>query len=184
MKNILKVTNDVLDSLGMQNFENINNLEYQKYYKDKSGSEHYRLLSYISDSFENQIFVDIGTLKGCSALALSTNPKNKVYSFNLIEQKELKSSPDNCEFILDDVVNGNYDDLLEKSKLILLDTNHDGSFENHFHNYLISKNFKVVVMYDDIFLNKAMIEFWNSINLEKENITSIGHSTGTGVVYY
>jgi hypothetical protein len=29
-----------------------------------------------------------------------------------------------------------------------------------------------------------MERFWNSITIEKYDITNIGHSTGTGVVYF
>ena len=29
-----------------------------------------------------------------------------------------------------------------------------------------------------------MVEFWNQIELEKQDLTHIGHVSGTGVVYF
>ena len=84
MKDFFKnISNDILDNLDMSQYQIIDNEEYQNYYVDKSSKEHYRLLTYISNSFNGETFVDVGTLKGSSALALSTNKQNKVFSFNL-----------------------------------------------------------------------------------------------------
>lgn len=177
------ISNDVLDVIDMNLFKVIDNEEYQKYYKDKSSKEHYRLLTYISNSFEGETFVDVGTLKGSSALALSTNNKNKVYSFNLSNQLELNSLPENVEFIIDNVLNGKYDNILLSAKFILLDTFHDGGFEQEFLNHLKSLKYSGVLILDDIYLNNEMRFFWEKINENKLDITNIGHGSGTGVVF-
>jgi hypothetical protein len=65
-----------------------------------------------------------------------------------------------------------------------MDTDHDGNFENQFYNYLQFINYKGYLLLDDIYLNKPMINFWNSIKLEKHDISNIGHTTGTGVVFF
>jgi hypothetical protein len=178
------ISNDVLDVVDMNLFQIIENEEYQNYYTDRSSKEHYRLLTHISNSFNDETFIDVGTLKGCSALALSTNEKNKVYSFNLSSQLELNSLPENVEFIIDNVLNGKYDNILLSAKFILLDTFHDGSFEKQFVDYLLSINYKGMVLFDDIKLNNEMIDFWNSIKTEKYDISDLGHSTGTGLVVF
>jgi hypothetical protein len=184
MKNFFEnITNEELDLLNMDRYSIIDNEEYQNYYKEKSSKEHYRLLTLLSNKFDNEIFVDVGTLKGCSVLALSTNKNNKVYSFNLHNEFQLKENIDNVEFIIDDITNGKYDNILTSSKVILLDTFHDGGFERKFLEYLNKINYKGVLILDDIFLNQNMIDFWNEINIEKLDITNIGHITGTGVVF-
>ncbi len=178
------ITNEDLDSLNMELYSVINNVEYQNYYTEKSSKEHYRLLTYLSNSFANETFTDIGTLLGSSALALSTNKTNKIFSFNLYDQLQLNQNLDNVDFIIDDVTNGKYDDILIKSKFILLDTFHDGTFEEHFFNYLLNIGYKGYLLLDDIHLNNEMEKFWQSINIEKYDLTNVGHSTGTGVVLY
>jgi hypothetical protein len=177
------ISNDVLDVVDMNLFQIIDNEEYQNYYTDRSSKEHYRLLTHISNSFNDETFIDVGTLKGSSALALSTNKKNKVYSFNLSSQLELNSLPENVEFIIDNVLSGKYNNILLSSKFILLDTFHDGSFEQEFLNYLKSINYSGVLILDDIYLNNEMRFFWENIKEDKLDITNIGHSSGTGVVF-
>jgi hypothetical protein len=168
----------------MELYSVINNTEYQNYFKEKSSKEHYRLLTYLSNQFDNQTFVDVGTLKGCSALALSHNKTNKVFSFNLSNQLELNSNLENVEFIIDNVINGKYDEVLLNSKFILLDTYHDGTFELEFLNYLKKLNYDGFLILDDIHLNKDMKLFWDNIEKDKLDITNIGHTTGTGVVFF
>lgn len=184
MKELFSIDKSTLDNLDMSRYSLISNSEYQKYFIEEASKEHYRLLTYISQQFTGQNFIDIGTLKGCSALALSTNSSNKIYSFNLSEQKELNTIPDNCEFILDDISNGSYDELILSSKIILLDTYHDGTFELKFYNHLKSLSYKGYLLLDDIKLNKEMIDFWNQIELDKEDLSHLGHASGTGVVYF
>ena len=81
-------------------------------------------------------------------------------------------------------MNDQYKDIILKSKIILLDTFHDGTFEKEFFNYLEDINYTGTLLLDDINLNKNMIEFWNSIDYDKDDITHIGHSSGTGSVYF
>ena len=78
MKQLFEIDNITLDNLDMSRYNLISNLEYQQYFTETSSKEHYRLLTYISNQFNGESFIDIGTLKGCSALALSTNLSNKV----------------------------------------------------------------------------------------------------------
>lgn len=181
---ITSITNQMLDNLDMVLRFNINNIEYQGYYNETSSKEHYRLLTYLSNNLNNQIFVDVGTLKGSSALALSTNKTNKVYSFNIANQLELNEIPNNVEFIIDNVINGDYNEILLNSHLILLDTFHDGGFELEFLNHLKTIGYTGLLILDDIHLNNEMKYFWENINEDKLDVSHIGHHSGTGVVYF
>ena len=174
----LSITNEELDNIDLFPYsQKINSLEYQQYFMSKSGQEHYRLLAHISQTNDLVDILDVGTLKGCSALAFSVNSKNKVRSFNVLNEL-------NSEFIIDNVLNGNYNSVILGSKYIMLDTYHDGTFEKEFYDYLISINYKGYLLLDDIHLNFEMERFWGLITKEKYDITNIGHSTGTGLVIF
>ena len=75
-------------------------------------------------------------------------------------------------------------DLVLSCTYILLDTNHDGTFEKAFYEYLIEIDYKGILLLDDIKLNPEMIDFWNGITKEKQDISEIGHITGTGLVMF
>ena len=96
----------------------------------------------------------------------------------------MNSLPENVEFIIDNVLNGKYDNILLSAKFILLDTFHDGTFEKQFYEYIESIGYSGYLLLDDIHLNTEMEKFWVSINRKKDDLTHIGHSTGTGVVYF
>lgn len=185
MKELIKnITNEDLNSIEMGDFQYINSLEYQDYYKRNSSREHYRLLRYLSNNLNNEIFLDIGTLKGCSALALSGNKNNKVVSFNISNQLDLNYYPENIEFLISNVLDEKHINLIVQSKIILLDTNHDGRFEQKLFNHLEEINFQGILILDDILLNEQMKNFWQNIKKDKLDITYIGHITGTGVVFF
>lgn len=181
---ITNITNTVLDSINMDNSKQINNKEYQDYFTSPSSTEHYRLLSHLSNNISNSILIDVGTLKGSSALALSVNQTNTVYSFNLSNELELDLLPNNINFIIDDIINEKYKPIILESKIILLDTFHDGTFEKTFYDYLKEIDYKGILLLDDIKLNNEMVQFWNSITEDKSDISYIGHITGTGIVYF
>ena len=65
----------------------------------------------------------------------------------------------------------------------MYDTNHDGVHEKLFYEWLIRINYSGIILFDDIHLNREMKYFWESIKHKKEDITHIGHFSGTGVVW-
>ena len=181
----LSITNEELDNINLFPYsQKINSLEYQQYFMSKSGQEHYRLLAHISQNDDLVDILDVGTLKGCSALAFSINSKNKVYSFNVGNEFDLNYTPLNAEFIIDDVLNEKYKNNILSSKYIMLDTYHDGTFETEFYNYLVSIGYTGYLLLDDIHLNFEMEIFWDSITKEKYDISNLGHITGTGLVIF
>jgi methylase of polypeptide subunit release factors len=65
------------------------------------GKEHYRLLSYLASCFKNSDIFDIGTHRGASALALSYEPTNTVYSFDIENRKKIyENKPHNVNFVI------------------------------------------------------------------------------------
>jgi predicted O-methyltransferase YrrM len=185
MKEIIEnIKNEDLDSIPMDHETYINSVEYKNYYQERSSKEHYRLLTFLSFLFNDSKIIDVGSLKGSSALALSTNQNNTVYSFDISNSLDLNHVPSNINFINDEVTSGRYDDLILESKIILLDTYHEGEYEREFLNHLEKLNYKGILICDDIFLNTPMMEFWNDIKQDKSDITKLGHSTGTGIVYF
>ena len=180
-----KITNLDLDKIDLSTLSlKIDDLEYRDYFTSKSSVEHYRLLSYISLNNNGIKMLDIGTLKGCSALAMSINSSNEINTFNLHNQLTLTVNPTNINVYIDDILKPEYLDLILNSRYILLDTFHDGTFEKTFFNYLKEINYKGYLLLDDIKLNEEMINFWKFIDINKIDISHLGHLTGTGVVIF
>ena len=159
--------------------------EFKQYFLGEPGRDHYYLLASFSFLQDNTTLLDIGTYKGCSALALSLNPTNKVISFDIVGGlTRLKAVPSNVEFRIADVISGEYDQLILASPLILLDTEHKGPYEHAFYQHLKAIKYKGKLLLDDIHLNTEMESFWNTIEKPKQDITEHGHYTGTGIVEF
>lgn len=183
LEKILNVTNNELDLFDMEEDKVKYNLT-EHWYLQKSGNEHYRLLKYISGLFENVNLIDVGTFRGHSSVALSFNNSNTVYSFDTQEYPEIKYiNKHNIIFKVENIVETkqNYD-LLMSSPFIMLDTWHDGSFENQFYSYLKEIQWKGLFFLDDIYLNQEMKNFWDNIKESKFDLTKKAHFSGTGIV--
>jgi hypothetical protein len=135
----------------------------------------------LSSLFVGVDIFDIGTNLGYSALALSYDGRNRIISYDIVESKELNFADDlkNIEYRIGDVLK---DKRLLASPLIMLDTYHDGVFENEFYKFLKQNRYQGLLFLDDIHLNEPMIEFWNVITEAKEDITDLGHWSGSGIV--
>jgi hypothetical protein len=155
--------------------------QYRGFFLDTDFKEHYQLLAYLSTRFNDATFFDIGTLKGYSALAMSFNRSNHVISYDIADFKELLHPEQlaNIEYRIGNALDA--PELLSAS-MILLDTAHDGLFENQVYAFLKKNGFKGLLVLDDIHLNDPMKHFWRSIDMPKEDLTDIGHWSGTGIV--
>jgi len=162
------------------------NDEARRYFLAPAGEEHYRLLADLSFQPALTLALDIGTFRGCSALALASDPKTEVVSFDLEDKVELRQIPAsaNIRFVVDDVLKVQYIELIQRANLILLDTDHDGVFERQFFQRLLDLQWHGWLVLDDIYLNEAMLRFWESIHMPKEDISQYGHWSGTGLVYF
>lgn len=159
--------------------------EYQQYLHESmvsdfnavAGYAYYRLLNYISKG--NKLVYDIGTYKGSSAIAMSS--AKKVVSYDIENLRQLVKKPKNVTFKIGEAME---DKNILKADVIYLDTYHDGVYELKFINFLREGSFKGVLIMDDIRLNRDMLRLWYSIKEHKEDLTDIGHMTGTGIVYF
>jgi hypothetical protein len=182
----MKINTEQLNNISLDELSSlIIEDEFRNYFLGKPGEEHYTLLAHFSTLFNNATLLDVGTYKGCSALALSYNDKNQVVSFDVREGlKRLYSLPSNVKFMLEDITDDKFNDLILSSPFILLDTDHDGPFEHKFYNHLKSLSYKGILMLDDIYLNEPMKTFWDNITEEKIDLSHIGHHSGTGLVIF
>lgn len=171
---------------------NSKNCQVNADFSGVAGNEHYRLLSFFSTKVDNSIILDVGSNHGFSALALSYNPANTVYSFD-IEDKVNSDIKDvtNINFVIDDILDPlkreKWHDTIINSAIIFLDIDpHEGNLEYSFYKYLKKNNYKGILICDDIWMFKGMRDnFWFSIPpFEKADLTPFGHFSGTGVVTF
>ena len=179
---ILKVTAEELNQINLSKYlKSTDDLGFPKswFYMD-AGLEHYRLLTFISKLYNGVNLLDIGSYQGSSAIALSFNKKNKVISYDIKHQPEIANIKiPNIEFIKGNVLK---DEIT--APFILLDTYHDGTFEQDFVDHLLKIKYKGLVMFDDIHLSRQMDYFWDGLKNEKYDLTEIGHHSGTGIAVF
>lgn len=142
--------------------------------------EHYKLLAWLSMQYKKPLISDIGTYKGCSALALSYNKRGLIFSYDILNLRKLTKNPSNVRFYIEDCRN----DFTLASDLIFLDTTHDGTHENMVINWLMYEGWKGVLVLDDIHHFPEQNKLWNEITLPKEDITEFCHWSGTGIIYF
>jgi len=151
----------------------------------KNVGEHYRLLKHLSSQYNGINIIDAGTCQGHSCLALAQNPKNKVITYD-IERKfsNVLLEYNNIEFRNLDI-NKEDEAFIKACNLILLDIDpHNGIQETLFIKKLKEINYKGYVICDDINLNAGMKKFWNSVEIEKYDVTEVGHFSGTGIINF
>lgn len=186
---IIDISNDILDNFTLKNHEY---LVDKNYYDLKSGSQEYRLYSYLTTFFNNITILDIGTLNGRSAVSLSHNETNNVISYD-IENKinndnhPIYSKP-NIRFNIKNVLDDLNEDIIKKCKIILIDIDHYETIETIIIKKLKELKFSGLVILDDItnhpdpVINKCMNRLWDNISETKHDFTKYGHSSGTGVI--
>ena len=181
---ILAITKEELDALDMSPYRDTQSKTGAPvdWFFGSAGEEHYRLLMKISTFFNGKTLYDIGTYQGSSALALAHNDSNFVLSFDIaLNDIAPKLKKPNMNFMLGDVLNLDMAGVIS-SPFVMLDTVHDGSYENRFYHMLKHNGFKGLLFLDDIYLNDAMRMFWDSITEPKYDLTSVGHFSGNGIV--
>jgi len=157
-----------------------------KFFNRESGNEHYRLLSHLSWQFPNKsTVVDIGTSTGHSALALSHNPTINVVTYNISDEVQ-KVGSIKSKYNVNIRIKNCLDDMstLLAAPFIMLDVFNDGTFEKELITALMKNNYAGVVLCDDIYLNKEMVEFWKWVPVKKVDMTKYGHWSGTGLILF
>lgn len=148
----------------------------------KENNEHYKLLTYLTKRYNDIVILDIGTREGCSCLALAQNPSNQVISYD-ITRYELPYQLNNASIRIMNIHQENLD-TLKSSSIILLDIDpHDGIQEQEFINKLKSIEYNGIVICDDIHKGQ-MQQWWNDLDIERYDITDIGHCSGTGLINF
>jgi len=181
---IININNNELDKINFNSLlpsQILNHDSSYKFLSLPSGNAHYRILSAISNLFNNCNIFDIGTNACRSAIALSTNKSNKIISYDVEQCLDINPVLENVDFILGNAIK---DIRINESPLIMLDVNHDGLYEDIVYNHLHSINWKGILLLDDIHLNEPMKTFWSNITEQKYDITSVGAWSGTGLVYF
>jgi hypothetical protein len=150
-----------------------------------AGRSEFRLYSYLSTFFNDITILDIGTRYGGSALALSYNPNNKVISYDLIEQGASQIKKDNITWKIKNFMEDDEIDW-DKVKIVMIDVDpHDGVQERIMMDWLRKKQWKGILLHDDIGPDWPLTEaMWNEIQEEKFNVTDMAHYTGTGLVNF
>jgi hypothetical protein len=165
-------------------------------FRQPAGTEPYNLLAHLAQQLHGKLIVDLGTHYASSAFALGSEPSNTIWSYDLfsheqliadynnISTAQLKQAAPNIEFKGGNALLAL--GLLLPAPLISLDTAHFPDtipFEREFVLALQQAGYRGVVICDDIFLNREMVDWWGEIRLPKYDITHTGHAAGgTGVI--
>jgi len=186
---IIPISNEILDTFQLKNHEYMVNPDY---YVNKSGDQEYRLYSYLSTFFNNSVILDVGTLTGRSAVALSHNNSNQVISYDIndyiddINHKLFTKS--NIKFHLKDVFEDLTEDFVKKLSIVMIDVDHYETFERQLIDKLKELKFSGIIILDDITrhpdpkVKECMQRLWDGLTDEKYDFTKYAHWSGTGVI--
>jgi hypothetical protein len=176
-------TKQELNAINMTHIlANIKECPEKKYVDMPAGVEHYRLLHWLGWHHMQTLITEVGTYMGFGTLCLADNPSNSVTTYDLdFGPVKWIKMPENIIPLKSFNENG-FDSNVRNADIIFVDTWHNGIMEKKLLDYLISKDWHGLLIYDDLHYNEAMREFWRSIQQEKYDLTEIGHVTGTGLV--
>jgi predicted O-methyltransferase YrrM len=186
---IIPISKEILNDFDLINQEF---LVDEEHYSKKAGVQEYRLYSYLSTFFNDTIILDIGTLKGRSAVALSYNEKNRVISYDLVNHIFNYNHPiytkSNIRFKIKDVLEDLTEELIKKVKIVMIDIDHYETVELQIINRLKELQFNGIILLDDIKnhpdlkMKTCMKKLWDGILDKKYDLTKYGHWSGTGVI--
>lgn len=163
---------------------NIKECPEKSYVNFAAGYEHYRLLHWLAGGMWGLNIIELGCYMGFGTLCLAQNDNNVVTTYDIdfapvkwhIKPNNVLQEtvpPADTNFFPTEIANAN---------LIFIDTWHNGIMEKNILEYLTSLKWSGILIYDDIFYNDAMIEFWRGVTQDKHDLTDIGHATGTGLI--
>jgi hypothetical protein len=170
----LILDNKILDSIDM-NYANPTAT-----FKALSGIDHYRLMAYISQQFNNSVLFDIGTCVGGSAWALAFNPSNHVHSFDICDCGTTKKS--NVTYHIGNILEmPEWREKMLEAPFISLDVDpHSGKFESEFITFLDRNSYRGILYMNDTFTDRfpELHKYWETITQKKINVTKVGHASG------
>jgi predicted O-methyltransferase YrrM len=157
--------------------------------------EHYKLLAGFIQVLKPAVVIEIGTATGLSALAMLPFFNGNLITFDI---KDWKSYPNTAlketDFERMEQVVGDLSDPLffekhrstiQEAGFIFIDATHDGELEKKLLDLLSTVSFlnPPIILFDDIRV-WTMLKMWREITFPKMDLTSFGHWSGTGIVYY
>eukprot|EP01065_Artemidia_motanka_P016705 TRINITY_DN2030_c0_g1_i1.p1 TRINITY_DN2030_c0_g1~~TRINITY_DN2030_c0_g1_i1.p1 ORF type:complete len:328 (+),score=61.46 TRINITY_DN2030_c0_g1_i1:119-985(+) len=187
-----------------------------KKYLYRPRREHYALLAHLSRRLGERgggLLVELGTREGASAVALGNDPRNTLYSFDLVNSQghvratmqsrmppgskaDVQAAAPNVHFVranLTAIGDGHsaWRRIVTSASILLLDTHHRPEsvpFEYGFVQMLRTRGFGGLLILDDILLNPEMKRFWfwirSTFQDRAVDLTHIGHGSGTGMVNF
>lgn len=186
---IIPISNNILDNFELKNHDF---LVDNQYYDLVSGQQEYRLYSYLSTFFDGITILDIGTLRGRSAISLSHNENNRVISYDIInsihDDNHKIYSKSNITFRIKNVLDDLNEELVQNTKIVMIDIDHYGNTELDIINKLKKMNFSGIIILDDTTnhpdgeICKCMKKLWDDIDDVKYDFTQYGHWSGTGII--
>jgi predicted O-methyltransferase YrrM len=184
----IPINNIILDNFKLKNHEY---LKHTDYYDLESGNQEYRLYSYLTEYFNNITILDIGTLDGRSAIALSHNETNKVISYDIVNNinndNHIIYTKKNVEFRIKNVLDDLTEDFIKNVKIVMIDIDHYENIETKIINKLKELNYSGIIILDDTthhpdpLMNECMNRLWNNIQYTKYDFKKYGHWSGTGI---
>jgi predicted O-methyltransferase YrrM len=170
---------------------------YVETYKQKRS--YIKFISALSILNNNFSYLEMGTEIGSSLIAyLYGNKSNKITSLDemsvddcvkYLNKRGLKVNSlipeylkQRIEFIVGSALNYKFN---SKYDVIFVDTTHNGIAEVEIMRNLELQNMlnDCVILFDDIYFNNAMFNFWNSLKFEKRDLSKeLNRRTGFGVV--
>lgn len=184
---VITLNTDVLNGIDLSDFNQYQH-NSRKHLHDGAGKEPYKLYAFLSLQFDGIEIVDIGSRLGNSALALSYNDKNHVFSYDInhayYRQCNDVIKRENITFDTKNMLDGEVTRELIRYPLIHIDVDpHCGGKERHLLSVLENQYYQGIVLMDDIGNGwDGMIKLWNEIDLPKYDLTKYGHASGTGLV--
>jgi predicted O-methyltransferase YrrM len=157
------------------------------------GKEHYKLLSWLASQIPaEKNIIDIGTHRGSSALALSSNTQATIHTFDIVDKigdHAIKSTTNIKWHIHDvfDVRDPEIDKLLLESPMIFIDVDpHNGHMEWKLYNWFKKSGYKGLLIWDDIhYFPEMRTHFWSKVPIaERMDVTDLGHWSGTGLIKF
>lgn len=159
--------------------------------------EHYRLLAAIVSLLSPSEVIEIGTFKGHGALALSTGHEGAhITTYDIVPWSRIEEtafltsdfSNNRIEQRIGDLGDPEYRraqlDVLSASDILFIDGPKDGHWEQDTIPELLSSltDRRRLVIIDDIRL-LPMVQLWRDLPFPKLDITSLGHWSGTGLLF-
>ena len=169
-------------------------------FEEGPGGSPYHLYAFLSTLFDDSIILDVGSQYGNSALAFSYNQSNHVISYeidpwysNETYHTKTRRDIDRNNITWRDIDFRDDNDIAyEKVTIILIDIDPHGhkiagkEVELSMIEHLLEKGWSGIIVLDDINKSCQMQDFWNELSIPgwtKIDVTELGHSSGTGILY-